>query len=316
VQSEAVGQETLLRWLRDDVPVELGLATIVQLVPFQCSVNVFSVEVEVKELITSPTAMQLAADGHDTPTSSAAAFVPAGRGEVTIDQFVPFQCSARAFWDVDVEENPTAAQSVSLAQDTPFHSVSFDPVGFGEATIDQVVPFHRSINPVIIEFDAFVEEPTAKQSVAVGHDTPLNSASDAPSGPGVAARIQLVPFQCSANVASSDVPTALQSVTLGQATCRSWLCDVCETSGATDQLVPSQCSTDAEFPTAAQLDGLGQDTPVSPADPPNPPNPPNAPDPPNPVAAAGSAGLAAIDQLDPFHCSTSSLPAIRVAFVA
>ncbi len=308
MQSDDVGHETPLRWLRDDEPVELGLATVVQLVPFQSSVNVVSAKFEVEKVTEAPTAMQLAPDEHDTPTSEVSVD-PLGFGVDAIDQLVPFQCSARAFWDVDVEENPTAAQSVSLAQDTPLNAVSSDPVGLAEATIDQVVPFQRSINPVIIEFDAFVERPTAKQSVADEHDNPLKEDSNAPTGLGVATSTQLVPFQCSANVASSDVPTALQSITLGHNTCNSSLCDVCETSGVTDQRVPSQCSTDAEFPTAAQLTELGHETPVRPRAPPNPPNMLNA-------AGRGSAGLAAIDQLAPFHCSTSSLSAIPVALVA
>ena len=84
----------------------------------------------------------------------------------------------------------------------------------------------------------------------------------------------------------------------------SWLCDVCETSGAIDQAVPFQCSTDAEFPTAAQLTGLGHDTPVRPANSSRPPIGPNA---------GGSAGLATIDHRDPFHCSTSCLTSSPVA---
>jgi hypothetical protein len=71
--------------------------------------------------------------------------------------------------------------------------------------------------------------------------------------------------------------------------------------------VPFQCATEAEFPTAAQLTGLGHDTPVRPAKPPRSPIKPNA---------AGSAGLATIDQLDPFHCSASSFCANPFAVVA
>jgi len=306
VQSVGFGHDTPLRRLRDNRPVGFGLVTIVQVVPFQCSVNVCSTTFEAEVVVEVPTAMQLAGDGHDTPSSSAVVFVPVGRGVDTIDQVVPFQCSARLVSDVDVEEIPTAAQSVTLAHDTPLNAVSSEPVGFGDATVDQLTPFHRSINTSVVESDTFVEEPTAKQSVAVGHDTPFNE-SYTPVGLEVATTVQLVPFQCSANAASFDVPTALQSVTLGQDTCRSWLCDVCETSGATDQRVPSQRSTDAEFPTAAQLAGLGHDTPVSPAKLPRSPKISNAP---------GSAGLATIDQLLPFHCSTSALFAVPIAFVA
>ena len=169
------------------------------------------------------------------------------------------------------------------------------------------MPFHRSINAFVVEPDALVAKPTAKHPVVVGHDTLLKEASDAPAGPAVETTTHLVPFQRSASVASSDVPTALQSVVLEHDTPRSWLCEVCETSGAIDHVVPFQCSTDAEFPTAAQLTGLGHDTPVRPANSSRPPIGPNA---------AGSAGLATIDHRDPFHCSTSCLTSRPVALVA
>jgi hypothetical protein len=162
---------------------------------------------------------------------------------------------------VDVEENPTAAQSVALEHETPLSCVAFEPAGFGAATIVQPVPFHRSINAFVVEPDALVAKPTAKHSVVVGHDTLLRAASDAPAGPGAATTTHLVPFQRSASVASSDVPTALQSVAVGHDTPRNWLWDACETSGAIDQIVPFQRATDAEFPTAAQLTALGHVTP-------------------------------------------------------
>src|SRR5580704_6537124 len=97
-----------------DVPVEFGLGTIVQVVPFHCSINVFSAKFDLEKVAVTPTAMQFVVDGHDTPTSDVSAD-PLDFGVDAIDQFVPFQCSARAFGEVDVAVNPTAAQSVSLA---------------------------------------------------------------------------------------------------------------------------------------------------------------------------------------------------------
>jgi hypothetical protein len=63
----------------------LGLVTIDQLVPFQCSTNV-------EELLLVPTAKQLVVLGHDTPLRTAELL-----GLVTIDQLVPFQCSTNVF---------------------------------------------------------------------------------------------------------------------------------------------------------------------------------------------------------------------------
>lgn len=71
-----------------------------------------------------------------------------------------------------------------------------------------------------------------------------------------------------------------------------------------DQLDPFQWSTDAEFPTAAQLSGVGHDTPVRPAKPPTP------------AKEAGRTGLATIDQRDPFSCSTNSLFGVAAEVVA
>ena len=306
MQSDGPVHETLPRRLSDEESGELGLATFVQPVPSQCSVNVFAVTPAAEAVTELPTAIQLSADEHETPASEFSAAPPAF-GVGTIDQLVPFQRSARLFCEVDVEENPTAAQSLALAHDTPLSCVSFEPVGFGAATIAHWVPFHRSINTFVSEPDVLVAEPTAKRSVVIGHDTLLREASEVPAGPDVETTTHLVPFQRSASVASSDVPTALQSAALGHDTPTSWLCDVCEMSGAIDQLLPFQRSTDAEFPTAAQLTGLEHDTPVRPADPSRTPIGPNA---------AGSAGLATIDHRDPFHCSTSCLAFSPFASVA
>ena len=136
MQSDGLGHETLPKRLSADESDELGLVTIVQLVPSQRSVNVFAARLDAETVMELPTAIQLAADAHETPASEVSAAPPAF-GVATIDQLVPFQCSARLFCDVDVDENPTAAQSLALAHDTPLSCVSFEPTGVGEATIAQ-----------------------------------------------------------------------------------------------------------------------------------------------------------------------------------
>ena len=72
-------------------------------------------------------------------------------------------------------------------------------VGLGLARIDQLVPFQCSTKVLVAELVDL--KPTAKQLVAVGHDTPLRLASVEPSvGLGLATIDQLVPSQPSTNV--------------------------------------------------------------------------------------------------------------------
>ena len=81
-------QDTLLRL---PPPRGLGVASIVQRLPSQSSVN----GVGVSDTTTDPTARQLSAAGHDTALSSTAALPDGsgGAGASWIDQFVPFQRS-------------------------------------------------------------------------------------------------------------------------------------------------------------------------------------------------------------------------------
>jgi hypothetical protein len=76
--------------LRRSPPVGLGVLWIDQSVPFQRSANVASLPTRLKE---SPTAVQAVLDVHDTPTSWLSD-APLGFGVVSMDQLVPFQCSA------------------------------------------------------------------------------------------------------------------------------------------------------------------------------------------------------------------------------
>jgi hypothetical protein len=103
-----------------------------------------------------------------------------GFGLAMIFQLVPFQrsTSVRAVEpSVDDDESPTAKQLVGLGHDTLNRLTSAAPFGVGLGTIDQAVPFHRSINVfALIDVDANdAVSPTAKQLVALEHATPFSS---------------------------------------------------------------------------------------------------------------------------------------------
>ena len=103
-----VGHDTPLR----TAEVAGGVFMIDQRVPFQCSARVLD------ELLFSnpPTAKQLLALGHATPAR--AVFVePEGRGEVTVDQTVPFHCSINARLEPSAPcVKPTATQRCAFAR--------------------------------------------------------------------------------------------------------------------------------------------------------------------------------------------------------
>jgi hypothetical protein len=96
------------------VPPGLGLGTIDQAVPFQCSIRVCSmVEPDSSQ---EPTAQALDADRSSTPLKLAVP-VPAGTGTATLDQAVPFHCSASGLLAA-TSLVPTAHALVVLAADT------------------------------------------------------------------------------------------------------------------------------------------------------------------------------------------------------
>jgi hypothetical protein len=119
----------------------LGLARIVQWVPSQRSISVLWVECVKRE----PTAKHAVLVAHATPNNKLDV-APTGFGLGTIDQRLPSQRSVSVRGTLpETVKLPTAKQRVGLGHDTPFNWVSTD-AGFGLATIDQLVPFHRSIN--------------------------------------------------------------------------------------------------------------------------------------------------------------------------
>jgi hypothetical protein len=135
---------------------------------------------------------------------------------------------------------------VLLKQATSLSEAEVDPLGFGLATIDQVVPFQRSTSvPSTPPLELL---PTALQLVALGHVT-LESA-EFPLEFGLAMMDQLVPFQCSTSVFTVPVllteePTALQLVALEQVTPDSIdsFAPVALGLVITDHVVPSQRTT-------------------------------------------------------------------------
>ncbi len=134
MQLAVVGQETALRKL---LVAPLG-DTSVHVTPSHFSIRMPPDAPEVK----SPAAVQLVADGQDTPNSSVTVEA-AGTGNVAILQVVPLICSITAAVPEPVTNDPTAVQLPTEVQDTPFRPLVVE-VGLGETAVDQVVPFHCS----------------------------------------------------------------------------------------------------------------------------------------------------------------------------
>ena len=134
-----------------------------------------------------------------------------------IDQREPSQRSTNAVDAVLVPADPTAAQAVAEAHDTPVRELLTAPRGFGGRRIDQVAPFQRSTNALPFEAD-----PTAMQNLFDVHDTPLRMLPFAPRGFGVRWIDQVEPFQRSANGAEEPStawrPTAMQTLADGHET--------------------------------------------------------------------------------------------------
>ena len=72
---------------------------------------------------------------------------------------------------------------MALGHDTPFRELSKTPARSVVGIFDQVVPSQRTTNCARSPF-ARVEEPTAKQLVALGQETPFSTPPDTPK-PGV-----------------------------------------------------------------------------------------------------------------------------------
>src|SRR5207302_341629 len=105
---------------------------------------------------------------------------------------------------------------------TPLRLLSPQPggLGLGLGTIDQLMPFHRSMRGTTAPELLAMETPTAKQLVVPVHDTPYSALYLAPGGLRLGTIDQLVPLHRSTSVTyvkeglSKEVPTAKQLLVL------------------------------------------------------------------------------------------------------
>jgi hypothetical protein len=116
-------QETPSRWLM--FPAPLGVAWLVQLLPFQASASVALVVPVADE----PTASHTVAEKQETPRSPLEVWLVA-LGVAWMVQVLPFQTSARV-WNVlpPVENWPTASHAVADVQETPASWLLVAPAG-------------------------------------------------------------------------------------------------------------------------------------------------------------------------------------------
>jgi hypothetical protein len=243
------------------------------------------------EVLYVPTAKQPVALVHDTAKSWLAR-APVGVWLDTIDQPPAFRRSTKGRSTFALLKSPTPTQSVALVHDTPVNSLDCAPAGSGLDPSTKLVPFQRSISVWLT--DEVTENPTAKQLVALVHETPLSELNDAPATFALATIAQLVPFQRSTNVRVPPevlkYPTATQFVALVHDTPDS---DLPAGFGLDTivQLVLFQRSINAppdDVPTAKQFVALVHDTPKS-----------------SGLDAPDGFGLVTIVQLVPFHRSTN-----------
>jgi hypothetical protein len=105
---------------------------------------------------------------------------PGSYGVRTIDQRLPFQCSASVLSggaDCCVPLRPTAQHAAGDRQNTALSSANVAPAGFGLLTFTQREPRHCSIS-----VEAF-SAPAAKHLIDVAQDTP-DSVEVVPTGRG------------------------------------------------------------------------------------------------------------------------------------
>jgi hypothetical protein len=148
--------------------VAFGLGTIENVVPFHFSIRVDSAELVSVLANQPPTAKHPSPFAHRNPestlTGEAGAFALG-----TIDHFVPSQCTAKVFVVSDVLYCPTAVQFAALMHCTAASWLVSAPAGTGLTKAAHLRPFQ----PWIIRFAEVGVScvPTAKQKVAVGHET-------------------------------------------------------------------------------------------------------------------------------------------------
>jgi hypothetical protein len=172
-----------------------------------------------------PTAKQCVSLEHDTPAS----LLPAGLGLATIVQVAPFHRTIRVDCTVVVTALPTAKQFVALVHETAARSVHDAPGGFGAGTLVQLVPFHRWINGAG-KPEAVENRPTAKQFVALVHDTRVSVACGGPGGFGLATIDH-------AGAALAGVDTVMRASATTMAIGTRWPCR----AGTRARFIPTPC---------------------------------------------------------------------------
>src|SRR6266568_4741646 len=165
----------------------LGLVTILQLLPFHCSMSVCSPVLE----ITNPTAQMSVAETMATPLRR---LFPVRFGLGTTLHFLPFQCSVSV---LVLLNSPTAQTSLEETAVTPNRKLLPVPL-FALVTTLQLVPFQCRVSVRGI-FWALSNHPTAQTSFVAMAVTAWRTFMDT-LGLGLATTLQLVPSQCSISV--------------------------------------------------------------------------------------------------------------------
>jgi len=93
---------------------------------------------------------------------------------------------------------PTAKQLDALTHETPTSWVA-SPAAAGPGVIVHVVPFQRSSRARELP-EPFTNAPTAKQLVALEHDTSNRCGLDGPGGLGLVTMVQAEPVHTSMSV--------------------------------------------------------------------------------------------------------------------
>jgi hypothetical protein len=185
MQAEVLEQETPA----SSPSLELGVCTIVQLMPFHRSARVPPAPPE----MANPTAQHRLADGQATPSSRS---TESGLGLDTIDHAVPFQRSVKV-WDIEL---PTAKQLPVPLHATLSSWASVLPDASGTDSSDQEVPFHFCAVGSVSPLAPSVNHPTARQVAGPGQATLVSRVAADPPGFGLDTTDHLVPFHRSARL--------------------------------------------------------------------------------------------------------------------
>ena len=212
-----------------------------------------------------PTAVQSAAEVHDTPCKSLdrsdAVF-----GLDTINHAAPFHCSTSVWSAVPLEAVPTATQKSDAVQEMPVSTLLRPTPWFGLGTTDHVAPFHCWTRVPCSLGGATDCLPTAMHMVDDVQDTALSEYWGVCAGPAD----HVVPSH-----RSMTTPTATQNDADVQETPLSWFpraCTVPMPDGTSTWLhvVPFQCLAIAlqspansdRLPTAVQSSAAMQEMSV------------------------------------------------------